>query len=138
MDSTAENMTDKQIRKAKELENMFEGFYKSGKSIRVFCGERRIHKSKFCYWKKRYDAKGVAGLIDQRQGMPHKITAEVREFIRDGKIKDRNKSGADLAKDLYGQFKIVVGPQHVNKILRELGLNDPVGRKPGKAIKNAG
>ena len=74
--------TEKQIRKAQELEKMFKEFEKSNLPVKTFCNEQGIHKSKFYYWKSRYDADGVVGLIDKREGTAHKITDVEKKFIQ--------------------------------------------------------
>ncbi len=128
-------VTNKQIQKSKELANLFEDYKKSKMPPTKFCEERDIHTSKFYYWKKRFESKGIAGLIDQRKGTPYKITEMERAFIQKTKVTKRLKSGKDIAEMTKKKFNKPITRQHANNILRELGLNDPVGRKTGKPIK---
>ena len=73
--------------------------------------------------------------MDQRKGVPYKITNVERAFIQKTKIQDRQKSGKDIA-ELFGKkFNKSITRQHINTILRKLGLNDSVGRKAGKPFK---
>jgi len=128
-------ITNKQLQKAKELADLFEDYKKSNMSPTNFCKERGIHTSKFYYWKKRYESDGIAGLIDQRRGTSYKITEEERAFIQKTKIEDSFKSGRDIAEMTKKKFNMSITRQHINNILKELGLNDHVGRKTGKPIK---
>ena len=128
-------VTNKQLQKAKELADLFEDYKKSNMSPTNFCKERGIHTSKFYYWKKRYESDGIAGLIDQRGGTSYKITEEERDFIQKIKIGDDLKSGKDIADMVKKKFNMSITRQHINNILRELELNDHVGRKLGKPIK---
>ena len=58
------NMTDKRTQKAKEPEGMFKESYKSGKSVRVFCGEKRKRNHSLCNFR------GQSGCVDVT---PYKI-----------------------------------------------------------------
>lgn len=73
--------------------------------------------------------------MHRRQGIPYKVTEEVRAFIRETKMKDRMKSGADISRMIEREFGKKVSAFHVQRTLKELGLNDPPGRKRGKPIK---
>ena len=128
-------VTNKQLQKSKELADLFEDYKKSKMSPIKFCKERDIHTSKFYYWKKRFESEGMAGLVDQRKGTPYKITEVEQAFIQKTKVKDRLKSGEDIAEMTKKKFNKSITRQHTNNILRELGLNDHVGRKTGKPIK---
>ena len=128
-------VTNKQLQKSKELADLYEDYKKSKMPPIKFCKERGIHTSKFYYWKKRFESKGLAGLIDQRKGTPYKITEVERAFIQKTKITDRLKSGKDIAEMAKKKFNKSITRRHINNILKELGLNDPVGRKTGKPIK---
>ena len=128
-------VTNKQLQKSKELADIFEDYKKSKVSPIKFCKERGIHTSKFYYWKKRFESKGMAGLIDQRKGTPYKITEVEQAFIQKTKIKDRLKSGKDIAEISERKFNKSITRRHITNILKDLGLNDPVGRKSGKHIK---
>jgi len=72
---------------------------------------------------------------DQRGGTSYKITEEERAFIQKTKIEDSFKSGRDIAEITKKKFNMSITRQHINNILKELGLNDHVGRKTGKPIK---
>ena len=128
-------ITEKRLEKAKILADTFERFKKSGLSPIEFCKQEGIHTSRFYYWKERYQKKGMNGLVDRREGAAYKITEDVREYIRDIKKKDELKSGADISRMIKKRFGKKVSVFHVQRILKELGLNDPVGRKSGKPIK---
>ncbi|GAI83324.1 unnamed protein product, partial [marine sediment metagenome] len=51
------------------------------------------------------------------------------------KIGDSLKSGKDIAEMAKKKFNMSITRQHINNILKELGLNDHVGRKTGKPVK---
>lgn len=129
------SVNEKSLKKAKALSDMFERFEKSGLSTTEFCKQEGIHTSKFYYWKDRYLKNGTNGLVDKRTGVTHKITSDVKEYIRDVKKKDKQKSGIDIAKMIKKKFGTKVSVFHVQRVLKDMGLNDPVGRKPGKPIK---
>jgi len=75
------------------------------------------------------------GLVDRREGVAHKITEDIIEYIREIKKKDKLKSGADLSRMIKRKFHKKISIYHVQRILKEIGLNDRVGRKFGKAVK---
>lgn len=128
-------ITEKRLEKARILVDMFERFEKSGLSPTEFCKLEGIHTSKFYYWKDRYRKKGAKGLVDRREGVAYKITEDVREYIRDVKKKDRLKSGVDISRMIKKRFGKKVSVFHVQRILSDMGLSGPVGRKPGKPVK---
>lgn len=127
--------TEKRLEKVRQLADMFERSRKSGLSPTKFCEREGIHTSKFYYWKARFQEEGTNGLVDKRQGVAYKVTEEVRAYIRDVKLKDRMKSGSDISRMIGRKFGKTVSVFHVQRILKELGLNDPRGRKPGKTFK---
>lgn len=51
------------------------------------------------------------------------------------KIKDHKKSGADIARGIKINFGVEINRSQINRKIKELGLNNNVGRKPGKPIK---
>lgn len=128
-------ITNKQLQKSKELSDLFEDYNESALSAIEFCKDRGINTSKFYYWKKRYERMGEAGLIDKRRGVPYKATKKEKAFIQKTKVMDKQKSGNDIAELFRKRFNKPITRQHINNILRELGLNDTVGRKSGKPIK---
>jgi len=129
------SITEKRLEKVKILHNMFKKFENSKLPPTVFCKLEVIHTSKFYYWWDRYQKMGTKGLVDRREGVAYKITKEIKEYIRDVKRKDRLKSGADISKMIKNRFGKKVSIFHVQRMMKELGLNDPVGRKLGKPIK---
>ena len=129
------NVTDKQIQKAYELKSVFKKFEKSKLTVKEFCEKNNVTTRKFYYWKPRYESDGIKGLVDQRKGTPYKITNKERKFIQETKIINRSKSGADLVEDIYKKFKKSISSRQINRVLEDLGLNDPVGRKHGKKLK---
>ena len=131
----AQLVTNKQIKKVKQLEKIFTKYEKSGLSVAKFCKQKGIHESKFYYWRPRYEKQKEAGLIDRRKGVTYKVTADVKEYIREIKKNDRLKSGPDIAKRIKNKFGMEISDFHVQRVLKKLGLNDPVGRKTGKRFK---
>jgi len=45
------------------------------------------------------------------------------------------KSASDISMRIENKFNTKISDRHIQRILKELGLNDPVGRKIGKPIK---
>ena len=134
----AQMVTNKQIKKMKKLEKMFTEHEKSGLSVTKFCKQKGIHESQFYYWKPRYEKQKEAGLIDRRKGVSYKITVEIKDYIREIKMNNSLKSGPDIAKLIKKKFRTEISDFHVQRVLKELGLNDPVGRKTGKRFKKTG
>jgi transposase len=128
-------ITDKQLEKVICLKEIFQEFDKTNLTVREFCKVEGIHTSKFYYWKKRYEQQGKKGLIDKRQGISYKIEEKVKRYIQSVKVKDRLKSAADISELVKKRFNKTVSDRHIQRILKELRLNDPVGRKTGKTIK---
>jgi transposase len=128
-------ITNKRIEKAIDMTKLFERYEKSSLSVRAFCGKEGIHTSKFYYWKNRYQQEGKRGLVDKRQGKPHKVKDTIKQYIQRVKIKDPLKSASDISELVKKKFNKDISDRHIQRILRELGLNDPVGRKTGKRLK---
>ena len=131
----AQMVTKKQIRKMKQLEKMFTKYEASGLSITKFCKQEGVHESQFYYWKPRYETQKEVGLIDRRKGVSYKVTADIKDYIREIKKSNRLKSGPDIAKAIKKKYGTKISDFHVQRVLKELGLNDRVGRKAGKPIK---
>jgi hypothetical protein len=83
------SITEKRLEKVKFLDNIFKKFEKSKLPPTVFCKLKGIHTSKFYYWWGRYKKMGTKGLVDRREGVAYKVTKEIKEYIRDIKIKDQ-------------------------------------------------
>ncbi len=128
-------ITNKRIEKAINIANLFERYEESSLSVREFCKKEGIHTSKFYYWKERYQQEGKKGLVDRRQGNPYKVKEAIKQYIQRAKIKDPLKSASDISELVKNKFNKDVSDRHIQRILKELGLNDPVGRKSGKPIK---
>ena len=127
-------ITTKQFFKANYLKKMFEKFEQKKISIAQFCREEDIYPSKFYYWKSRYDKKGIEGLIDCRKGTSYNLTRDMVRYIQKIKTRKPNNSGIDIANKLKSKFGLKVSPRQIQRVLKESGLNDPIGRKPGKKI----
>jgi transposase len=127
--------TNKQLEKADSLVIIFEKYERSNLSIREFCKREGIHTSKFFYWKKRFHQHGKMGLLDKRQGTTHKVIGSIENYIQTVKIKDPSKSASDISILIEKKFKIKVSVRQIQRTLKKLKLNDPVGRKPGKTFK---
>lgn len=128
-------ITNKRIEKAIDMTKLFERYEKSSLSVRAFCEKEGIHTSKFYYWKDRYQQEGKRGLVDKRQGKPHKAKNTIKQYIQHVKIKDPLKSASDISELVKKKFNKEVSDRHIQRILKELELNDPVGRKTGKRLK---
>ncbi len=127
--------TNKQIEKTISMADLFERYGKSPLSLRMFCEEEGIYTSKFYYWKTRYQQEGKKGLVDKRRGKPHKVKDAMKQYIQTAKIKNPLRSASDISKLVKKEFNIEVSDRHIQRVLKELGLNDSVGRKAGKPIK---
>ena len=117
------------------MANLFERYEESSLAVRTFCKKEGIHTSKFYYWKDRYQQEGKKGLVDKRQGRAYKVKDTIKQYIQRVKIKDTLKSASDISKQIKTKFNKDVSERHIQRILKELGLNDAVGRKSGKPIK---
>ena len=128
-------ITNKRIEKTVNMGALFERYEASSLSVRKFCENEGIHTSKFYYWRDRYKQDGKKGLLDKRQGSPYKVKVVIKLYIQRVKIKDPQKSASDISELIKKEFNKQVSDRHVQRILKELGLNDRVGRKAGKPIK---
>ena len=131
MKRTANN----QLERAISMAEIFRKFKKTDLSVREFCRKEGIHTSKLYYWKERFRQEGREGLGDRRQGNPHKAIETVRQYIQDVKKRDPLKSGSDISKLIEKRFNKEVSDHHIQRIRKDMGLNDPVVRKTGKPIK---
>lgn len=129
------NITNKRIEKTINMANLFERYEESNLAVRKFCKKEGIHTSKFYYWRDRYQQEGKKGLVDKRQGNAYKVKDTIKQYIQRVKIKDPLKSASDISKQIKKKFNKDVSERHIQRILKELGLNDAVGRKSGKPIK---
>jgi len=129
------SVTEKRLDKVRVMAEMFERFEKSGLQPIEFCKLEGIHASKFYYWRDRFQRMGTNGLVDKREGIPYKMTEDVREYIRRVKTRNPMKSGADISRMIKRRFGKKVSVFHVQRHLKDMGLNDPVGRKTGKPVK---
>lgn len=127
--------TTKQLRKMKRLDRMFKQYEQSGLTILEFCKKKGMQRSKFYYWKKRYDEQKEVGLIDRRKGISYKVTKDKRKFITQYKINNPLASSKDIANKFKQKFGMKIHFNRVIQILQEENLNDPRGRKTGKPIK---
>ena len=128
-------VSNKQLEKAIFMTEIFERYDKTNLPIREFCKKEGIHTSKFYYWKGRYLQQGRKGLLDKREGCSYKVKETAKQYIQRIKIKDPLKSASDISYLIEKKFKKKVSDRHIQRILKELGLNDPVGRKRGKPLK---
>ncbi len=128
-------ITNKQLEKAIFMVKVFERYEKATLSVREFCRKEGIHTSKFYYWKERFHQQGKKGLVDRREGRPYKVKETVKQYIQRVKIRDPLKSASDISELIENRFNKKVSDRHIQRVLKELGLNDPIGRKPGKPIK---
>lgn len=128
-------ITNNQLDKAHFMAELFERFEKSGLPVREFCRVEGIHTSKLYYWRGRFLQEGKKGLVDKRRGRAHKATKPVRSYIREVKMRDPLKSASDIRRLVENKFGKKLTDRQVQRILKEMGLNDPVGRKPGKPVK---
>ena len=104
-------------------------------NVRFFCKKENIDCSSLYRNVKKYREGSFDDLIDHRHGTPYKITQPIKKYIIGAKIKDNKKSGADIVRGIKKNFGVEINRSQINRILKELGLNDTVGRKTGKPIK---
>ena len=128
-------ITNKRLEKVNYMSELYKRYEETKLTIRDFCEKEGMHTSKFCRWKKRYNQQGKKGMLDKRQGIPYKVKDKVKLQIHKIKEKYPLKSASDISKIIEKKFKIEVCERHIQRILKEIGLNDPVGRKAGKPIK---
>jgi len=119
---------------AKRWETIIRRFEKRKVSVRAFCKKEKIDYSTLYRNLKKLRDRGFDGLIDHRHGIPYKIIPMNEKYIIESRIKDKQKSGADIAIEIKKRFGIDVSRSQVCRKLKYLGLNAPVGRKPGKMI----
>ena len=120
---------------AKKWKAIIKRFEKRKVNVRVFCKYENIDCSSLYRNLRKYRESRFDGLIDHRHGTPYKITPAIKKYVMETKIKDNKKSGADIARGIMKNFGVEINRSQINRRLKELGLNDPVGRKSGKRIK---
>ena len=104
-------------------------------NVRYFCKTESIDCSSLYRNLRKYRKSSFDGLIDHRHGTPYKITPSIKRYIIGVKIKGNKMSGADIVRGIKKKFGVEVNRSQINRKLKELGLNDTVGRKSGKPIK---
>lgn len=120
---------------AKKWKAIIKRFEKREVNVRVFCKKENMDCSSLYRNLRKFRKASFDGLTDHRHGMPYKITPPIKKYITETKVKDNKKSGADIARGIKKNFGVEINRSQINRKLKELGLNDTVGRKSGKPIK---
>ena len=72
---------------------------------------------------------GDEALVDHRHGHPYKATEEVRGWMKESCSDDPEVRGAQLASEIEAEFGVVLNPNYVSHLRRQLELVVP---KPGR------
>lgn len=120
---------------AKKWKAIIKRFEKREVNVRVFCKKENMDCSTLYRNLRKFRKAHFDGLIDHRHGTSYKITPSIQKYIMETKIKNNKKSGADIARGIKKNFGVEINRSQINRKLKELGLNDPVGRKTGKRLK---
>lgn len=120
---------------AKKWKAIIKRFEKRKVSVRVFCKKENVDCSSIYRNLRKFRKASFDGLIDHRHGTSYKITPQIKKYIMETKIKGHKKSGADIARGIKINFGLEINRSQINRKIKELGLNDSVGRKSGKPIK---
>lgn len=120
---------------AKKWKAIITRFEKRKVNVRVFCKNENMDCSTLYRNLRKFRKARFDGLIDHRHGTSYKITPSIQKYIMETKIKNNKKSGADIARGIKKNFGVEINRSQINRKLKELGLNDPVGRKTGKRLK---
>ena len=120
---------------AKKWKGIIDRFELRTVNVREFCNYERVDCSTLYRNLQKYRDANFDGLIDHRHGTSYKITLPIKKYIMESKIKNNKKSGADIANGIKNKFGVEISRSQINRKLKELGLNDPAGRKTGKRLK---
>jgi hypothetical protein len=74
-------------------------------------------------------AKGVA---KGKREEGYKVNKEIYAWIMGRKRTDRSVTGAELSYEIYVRFQVQVTVQHVNRLVRTVGLASPRGGRRTK------
>ncbi|MDQ1274537.1 MAG: hypothetical protein QG610_108 [Euryarchaeota archaeon] len=62
----------------------------------------------------------------------YKVTQEAYAWIMERKRADRSLTGAELSYEIYIRFQVQVTVQHINRLVRAVGLATPQGGRRTK------
>jgi len=78
--------------------------------------------------KKRYEEKGLEGLIDRRRGVRYKAMAGITEWIKREKVVNPDIRREELVRLIKGRYDINISKGHISRLSSELGVINLVGR----------
>ncbi|MBU0599712.1 MAG: helix-turn-helix domain-containing protein [bacterium] len=100
--------------------------FTSGKSISKVCAKYNYSRERFYHFKKRFEKKGILGLMDKKGGpkKPYKVNEEIEGIILN-KRKSNGKEGKNIyaiAKELKKEGIIEISAKTVERILKKYNL----------------
>lgn len=72
------------------------------------------------------------GVQKGRREEGYKVTREAYGWIVERKRADRSLTGAELSSEIYIRFQVQVTIQHINRLVRAVGLASPRGGRRTK------
>lgn len=94
-----------------------------------------LSRSSYARMLARYRARGMEGLIDARGGVRSvKGSEDIQRYIRALKAESSFLTAAQICQRVQKRFSIEVHVAHMGRLLRRMGLNNPVGRPPKEAF----
>jgi len=106
----------------------------AGEPLEAVCDALGLHvtAAELAWWQTQYEAAGRSWevFLDGRYGRPQKVHSGMREWLYARKRADATLTAPELARELEQQFQVTVSANHVNYLLRKVGLTGPSGR-PG-------
>ena len=76
-------------------------------------------------WVREWRQEGEAGLIDGRHGHAHKVTPEIRAWIKETCGQARHTASSKVRKMIKEKFEVEISRGHLNRVRAELGVSRP-------------
>lgn len=91
-----------------------------GYSISRAAGEFGLSRPTIYQAQHQFEAAGLEGLLPHKRGpkSPHKLTSEVRQYLRQLATSHPRLTSRDMAEELYRRFGVEIHPRTVEKALK--------------------
>lgn len=74
-------------------------------------------------WVSEWKTEEWSGLVDKRKGKAHKMTVEVKEWLKEYCTANPSVKSGEIRRELKARYGIEVGRTHVNRVRQELGVS---------------
>jgi transposase len=76
-------------------------------------------------WVREWRQEGAAGLSDGRHGHAHKVTPEIRAWIKESCGQAPHTPSSKVKKMIEAKFEVEISRGHLNRVRAELGVSRP-------------